>query len=883
MDNCTKTTCPYCGVGCGLLVSEKEDGGFTVSGDPDHPSNFGRICSKGAALGETLDLEGRLLHPKINGQKTNWSTATKIVASKFNAIIAEHGPDAVAFYVSGQLLTEDYYVANKLMKGFIGSGNIDSNSRLCMSSSVVGHKRIFGSDTVPGCYEDLDKADLVVLVGSNLAWCHPVLFQRLQKARAEHGTKIVVIDPRKTETCDIADIHLAIHPGTDVALFNGLFRYLKEDGHADENFTSLHTVGFEVTYKLAKNAGDNAAIAKTCDLDAAELTAFYELFAKTGRTVSVYSQGVNQSIQGSDKVNAIINCHLLTGRIGKVGAGPFSVTGQPNAMGGREVGALANMLAAHMDFSSETTERVQRFWQSPAIATKPGFKAVDLFKEMHAGKIKAIWIMATNPAVSMPNAKFVREALKTCEFVVLSDCMENTATAAYADVHFPATTWGERDGTVTNSERRISRQKPFLPIPEGAKHDWQIIRDVAKEMGHSSAFKYQNISEIFTEHAALSAFENNGQRDFNIEGFADLDKASYDQIPPTQWPYGKDKKTTGPRFFNDGKFFTPSGKANFVPVKLQVSSNVISDTYPLLLNTGRVRDHWHTMTRTGKSTRLALHRSEPFIDIHPKDIKSHGLVEGELTAVSSSLGKVVIRVRGSEKVEPKRPFIPIHWNDNVASNAVVGELINSEHDPLSGQPNLKQTPINIIPWRAGWYGFIISKKPIDVSRFDYWCKIQTTGCYLYEIAHQTMPNDVADLARDLSSSEGEWLSASDPNNGLHRFAQIENDALQTCLMISANNQLPPREWLVELFNNDIIDSLSRLGLLSGLPPAGAIEKGRIICSCNSVGIHQIIEAIQSGATTPDAVGTKCHAGTNCGSCRTEINELVGEYALQAAE
>ncbi|TIP52257.1 MAG: nitrate reductase, partial [Mesorhizobium sp.] len=490
-----RTTCPYCGVGCGVLAKIAADGTTSVRGDPGHPANFGKLCSKGTALGETLGPEGRLLEPEIGGRQAGWDEALDLVAEKFSRAIAKHGPDSVAFYVSGQLLTEDYYVANKLM-----------NSRLCMASSVAGHRRAFGEDIVPGVYEDFECADLIVLTGSNTAWCHPVLYRRMLAARGERGTKIVVIDPRRTATADACDLHLALDPGTDVLLFNGLLAHLVQSGKIDSDFIRDHTSGFDATAALAcADAPSIARVAKGCGLAAADVQAFYDLFAETDRTLTAYSQGVNQSAHGTDKVNAIINCHLATGRIGRPGTGPFSVTGQPNAMGGREVGGLANQLAAHMDFADEATiDRVSRFWKAADIARRGGLKAVDMFQAVADGRIKALWVMGTNPAVSMPDASRVRAALAKCDFVVVSD-VTRTDTTRYADVLLPAAAWSEKDGTVTNSERRISRQRPFLPAPGEARADWRIVCDVAARMGFGDAFAYQAPAEIFREHAALSA------------------------------------------------------------------------------------------------------------------------------------------------------------------------------------------------------------------------------------------------------------------------------------------------------------------------------------------------------------------------------------------
>ena len=493
-----RTTCPYCGVGCGVRASARPDGGHDIAGDERHPANFGRLCVKGSALGETIGLDGRLLHPKMREpaggalRDVSWDEALDAVAGGLRRIVDEHGPDAVALYVSGQLLTEDYYVANKLMKGYVGSANIDTNSRLCMSSSVAGHKRAFGEDVVPVCYEDLELADLVVLVGSNTAWCHPILFQRIVKIKeARPDMKVVVIDPRYTATCEMADLHLPLGAGTDVRLFNGLLSFLAEHGAIDTQFVDSHTSGYAEALAAASAGAatgfDLVQCAKACKVDPHDLLEFYRLFARTERVVTVYSQGVNQSSSGTDKVNSIINCHLLTGRIGKPGMGPFSFTGQPNAMGGREVGGLANTLAAHLELdNARHRELVQQFWGAPVVASRAGLKAVELFDAIEQGRVKAVWIMGTNPVVSLPDSDQAKRALARCELVVSSDIVESTDTNAFAHILLPALGWGEKDGTVTNSERRISRQRAFLPAPGEARPDWQIICDVARRMGYAS-------------------------------------------------------------------------------------------------------------------------------------------------------------------------------------------------------------------------------------------------------------------------------------------------------------------------------------------------------------------------------------------------------------
>ena len=525
--NPVRTACPYCGVGCGVLATPTGERAATIAGDPDHPANRGKLCSKGTHLGETMGLENRLLHPMIGSKRADWDSALDLVAAKFAAAIAEHGPDSVAFYASGQMLTEDYYVANKLMKGFIGTGNIDTNSRLCMASAVAAHTRAFGEDVVPCSYGDLDAADLIILVGSNTAWCHPVIWQRIEAARAKRGTKIVVIDPRRTETAAGADLHLAIAPDSDVALWNGLLTEMRTIWQLDGSYLANH-VDVPADFWSSLDAGK---VAKICDIEPGDLQAFYTLFADHPRTVTLFSQGVNQSTSGTDKANAIINVHLATGRIGRPGTGPFSITGQPNAMGGREVGGLATMLAAHLGFSDAERDRAQRFWQSPTIAPGPGLKAVDLFEAMAAGTIKAVWIMATNPVVSMPDTNMARMALATCPFVVVSDCIDGTDTQRYAHVRLPALGWGEKDGTVTNSERRVSRQRAFLGPPGEARADWLAVAQVAQRMGFDG-FGYPSAASVFREFAGQTGFENDGARLLDISDRAAMSDADYAAMAP---------------------------------------------------------------------------------------------------------------------------------------------------------------------------------------------------------------------------------------------------------------------------------------------------------------------------------------------------------------
>ncbi|TPJ70139.1 nitrate reductase [Mesorhizobium sp. B2-7-1] len=882
-----RTTCPYCGVGCGVLAEVAADGTTTVRGDTDHPANFGRLCSKGAALDETLGLEGRLLRPEILGKPASWDDALDLVAEKFSRTIAEHGPDSVAFYVSGQLLTEDYYVANKLMKGFFGSANIDTNSRLCMASSVAGHRRAFGEDIVPGVYEDFEHADLIVLTGSNTAWCHPVLYQRMLAARRERGTKIVVIDPRRTATADECDLHLALDPGTDVLLFNGLLAHLVQVGKVDADFIRGSTSGFDAAAALASaDAPSVARVAKGCGLVAADVKAFYDLFAETEGTVTVYSQGVNQSAHGTDKVNAIINCHLVTGRIGKPGMGPFSVTGQPNAMGGREVGGLANQLAAHMDFADEANiDRVSRFWNAPDIARRGGLKAVDMFQAVADGRIKALWVMGTNPAVSMPDASRVRAALSKCDFVVVSD-VTRTDTTRYADVLLPAAAWGEKDGTVTNSERRLSRQRPFLPSPGEARADWRIIRDVAVRMGFGNAFVYQTPAEIFREHAALSAFENNGERLFDLGGLADLGDAEYATLAPRHWP-ALDRHEQLTRLFGDDRFPTSDGRARFVPVRQEATAFTVDADYPLALNTGRLRDQWHTMTRTGNVPRLMANAPEPAVDLHPVDAAAHNLKDGDLAHLSTRFGFVRARVRVTEAQRRGQAFMPMHWSGQFAAKASAGLLSSPVTDPHSGQPELKHVPARIVQEETGWAGVLITRRDLRPTGFVHWSRCAVEGGWVYELTGTEPPDQGILLARKLLGVQrrDQLLEYTDRRGLAYRAAAIDDaGAMAEALLVAAPDQLPAREWLVSLLaTRQRLSATDRHALLSGRSPVPMPAIGRVVCACFHVGANQLASAVAAGCDSLEAIGSTLRAGTNCGSCRSEIRAIIDARQVQAAE
>ncbi|MGD9918872.1 MAG: molybdopterin-dependent oxidoreductase [Paenirhodobacter sp.] len=871
-----RTTCPYCGVGCGVIARPDGAGGVTIRGDRTHPANAGKLCSKGSALGETLDLEGRLLTPQIGARAAGWDEALDLVAGKFREAIATHGPDSVAFYVSGQLLSEDYYVANKLMKGFIGSANIDTNSRLCMASSVAGHRRAFGTDTVPGLYDDLDEAEVIVLVGSNLAWCHPVLYQRIAAAKkANPALRVVTVDPRRTATSDIADLHLAVAPGSDAALFNALLCEIVAHGAVDARYVSAHVTGFDAALAAAQASDPGVT-----GLSRADLAAFFRLWIGTEKVVTIYSQGVNQSSSGTDKVNAIINCHLASGRIGKPGAGPFSVTGQPNAMGGREVGGLANMLACHLDLEeAHHRDAVQRFWQSPAMPTAPGLKAVDMFRAAGDGRIKALWIICTNPAVSMPEAERVRAAIAACDFVVVSEMFPDTDTARLADVLLPATGWGEKDGTVTNSERCISRQRALLPAPGEARADWRIFCDIAARMGWAKDFAYDGPAAIFREYAALSGVAGALGRDFDISAHAEISDADYDRLAPFTWPQSAAKR--GGRFFADGKFYTADGRGRMLAVTPQPPRVALDAAHPFRLNTGRVRDHWHTMTRTAKSPRLGLHMGEPYLEIHPEDAARLGLAPAALAEVSNPQGRALLRVLVSARMQPGAVFAPMHWSDQTAACARIDALVPAHVDPVSGQPESKGAAVAIAPFPARWFGFAVSATDVTPTT-DYWAKTRSRAGWRIELAGREIPADWEDFARTLFGlPEAQAVTMLDPAHGRARVALLIEGRVAAAIFTAPEPVSVARGHVAAL-----LEGPDAPGVLAGQPGADRPDPGATVCACFDVGVNTIVAAIRDqGLTSVEAIGAALQAGTNCGSCRPELAALLAatRAAAEAAE
>jgi assimilatory nitrate reductase catalytic subunit len=858
------------------------DGGATVVGDPAHPANFGRLCSKGSALAETLSLERRLLHPMLRHAdgslvRVDWDTAVDKVAVGLRTVVDRDGPDAVAFYLSGQLLTEDYYVANKLMKGFLGSANVDTNSRLCMASSVAGHRRAFGADTVPGTYKDIDNAELIVLVGSNTAWCHPVLFQRMTEAKHERGAQLIVVDPRRTATAEDADLFLAIAPGTDTALFCGLLAYLADNLALDHAYIDAHTTGFvEALARAREIAGSVAATAQATALDPADVARFFALFCKTERVVTCFSQGVNQSAQGTDKVNAIINVHLATGRIGRSGMGPFSLTGQPNAMGGREVGGLANQLAAHMDFSAAALDRVRRFWNAPRLATGEGLKAVDMFEAVERGRIKALWVMATNPAVSLPRAAAVRAALNRLQLFVVSDNVRSNDTIeAGAHVLLPAAAWGEKDGTVTNSERRISRQRAFLSLPGEARPDWRIVSDVARRLGFGDAFDYRGPADVFREHAALSAFENDGQRDFDIGALVGLSDSSYDRLDPVMWPARPGETRSEWRFFRDGGFFTADGRASFVAPQPPRSRDATNEAFPLHLNTGRVRDQWHTMTRTGLSPRLCAHSPEPIVEIHPADAEAAKLSDGGFAEVTTPNGSTILKVSVQAGQRRGSIFTPIHWSDATATHARIGDMVTAAADPFSGQPDLKATPACVKPVAFAYRGFALTRSTIALPAGTWFARVAVIGGEGVLFATNEPPSRWYDVARRLVPEDAELAEYVDQERGLMRIAAFRSGRLEGCIFLSPAQTPPQWDAMRLLFEAGDLDESERHNLLDERGDEGLADTGPVICACFGVRLSAIRDAIETGiAASVTDIGRTLRAGTNCGSCVPELRGII---------
>ncbi len=870
-----KTTCPYCGVGCGVRAIS--DG---IEGDPDHPANRGRLCVKGKTLGLTLDDRERLTTPLIDGREASWDMALDLAAARFRATIAAHGPDSVAFYVSGQFLTEDYYVANKLMKGFIGSANIDTNSRLCMASPAAAHIRAFGEDVVPGIYEDFEEADLILFTGSNAAWCHPVLFQRALAARERRGGRIIVIDPRRSATAELADLHVPIAPGGDGALFAALLAECARCGALDDDYIARHTNGFPETLAAAAQVPHG--------IDPAMFATLAAHVAATPRMVTAFSQGVNQSARGTDTVQAILNLHLATGRIGKPGATPFSLTGQPNAMGGREVGGLATQLAAHIGFEDEAARaRLARFWRAPNLARKPGLKAVDLFDAVHDGEIKAIWIAGTNPAESMPQSEHVRAALDRCPFVAVADCWP-TATTARAHLVLPASGWSEKDGTVTNSERMISRQRAFRRAPGAAKPDWWMFAELGSRLGFPKNFDFPCPAAIFREHAALTACLNQAVRLLDLGVLANITDAEYDALAPGRWPPGNGKE----RLFAHGDFPTADGRARFIAVAPPLAPAGPDHPFTLnpsfTLNTGRLRDQWHTMTRTGRVAALMTHREEARLEIAPADARALGIAPGDPVAIANGEKRTVLPAMITPGQRQGTVFAAIHWTEAAGSAGTINAVIGAARDPVSGQPAFKHGRVLLARLTPCWHGIALASVPVtvrsDLTGKALWSRTpRADGRVLLRFTGLS-PSFPAETGRAIAESlfvlpaEMPTIDYADARRFVFRLALLDGSKLVLLLHLSPPGQpLPTPEALEALFTRAW--NMPDPAELFTSRKSGEHSE-RILCVCHQVSERTIRSAIaRDGLADPAAIGRATRAGTGCGSCLSELKGLLRETRL----
>lgn len=699
-----KSTCSYCGVGCGIVAGVNSQNKVQVEGDPDHPVNAGMLCSKGMNLHYVVnDTSDRILYPEMRWSRSHprervtWNDALDRAAGVFKSLIQKYGPNSVGFYISGQCLTEEYYIANKLTKGFLGTNNIDTNSRLCMSSAVVAYKKTFGEDIVPVSYEDIELGDVFLIAGANPAWCHPILFRRLEKHKEKNpNVKIIVVDPRKTDSANFADIHLQIIPGTDIILHNAIGRRLIESGLADADFIKNHTENY-LDYRKQVMATSLKDAAKLCGITVDEIRHVADLIGTSNGFISMWAMGLNQSAIGTDKNFSLLNLSLVTGRIGKPGNGPFSLTGQPNAMGGREVGGMANLLAVHKDLQNpQHRQEVADFWGVDQISPKPGLTATEMFDALESGEMKAVWIICTNPLVSLPNLKKIEKALENAKFVVVQDISHKSDTVAYADLVLPAAGWLEKEGTMTNSERRISYLAKGINPPGEARPDAEILCDFAKRMGFRG-FNFSNAEEIYEEYCAMTKGTN-----------IDISYLNYDRLKNEgsfQWPVPEYRHTGTSRLFMDQKFFTPTQKAIFnIPAQIENTSEKPNAEYPFILTTGRIRDQWHTMTKTGKVARLRTHYSHPVLEINQLDGYIYKIKEGDVVEVKSKNGVVRVRTKLSNSIRGGVVFLPMHWGKQLQNDLNrANNLTNTLVDPQSKEPDFKYTTVSVTKY----------KKPIE--------------------------------------------------------------------------------------------------------------------------------------------------------------------------
>jgi assimilatory nitrate reductase catalytic subunit len=882
-----------------VIVQAAGDRIVGMRGDPEHPANFGKLCSKGNTLHLASVRTGRATVPLLRESRTvlpaptSWDNALDVAADRFARIIAEHGPDAVAFYVSGQLLTEDYYVFNKLARALVGTHNIDSNSRLCMSSAVAAYKATLGADAVPCSYEDIDLADLMLIAGSNTAFAHPIVFRRIEAAREKNpDLKLIVVDPRRTDTAASADLHLAIAPGSDALLYSSMLHVLLWEGLTDNAFIAAHTSGFaELRAQLAEFTP--GAVAAACGLRPEEIVAAARMFGTAKAPLSFWCQGLNQSIHGTANGAALIHLHLATGKIGRPGMGPFSLTGQPNAMGGRETGTMANLLPGHRNLVDPADRAdLARLWNIPALPERPGKTAVELFDALAEGTVKAVWIACTNPAQSLPDLAKVKQALTNAEFVVVQDAWADTETAAYADLLLPAATWGEKDGTLTNSERRISRVRAAVPPPGDARADWRIARDFARALGPKlgvgetvkELFPYASPAEVYAEYVKTTL-----GRDLDIGG---LSHEALDRHGPLQWPVIDNKGTE--RLYTDHRFAFPDGKARFIAIDMRLTAEAPDARHPFRLLTGRLRDQWHGMSRTGRIPRLYSHEPEPRIQVHPSDLNRRGWQDGQLMRVKSRRGEIVLPIAASEEVRPGQAFVAMHWGARSLSHDGVNALTMGACDPVSKQPELKHAALRIepaaLPWRlvalrspglaADAHETVLAWRerlaPL-LAGFDY-AVLTLDGrerplvVLRLALAEPLPAARVEQIARALDMPEEACLAYRDPAKNVIKRAKIE-DARLAGILLAGEDQAS--NWLRAAMKDGVpIDALRRwIFAPRAEPPVAAAAPRKVICNCLDVSEDAIKREIAAGADLT-ALQEKLKCGTSCGSCVPEIRRML---------
>ena len=921
----TRSTCPYCGVGCGVVIESTGNQITGVRGDPEHPANRGRLCSKGASLHQTVSAgvtrQTRLLQPMRRlhrgaaPQVVGWDGAMDFAATALAQIVIEYGPDAVGFYISGQLLTEDYYVFNKLAKGLLGTNNIDSNSRLCMSSAVAGYKQSLGSDAPPTCYDDIALAHCIFIAGANPAFAHPVLFRRIEDAkRANPDLKIIVVDPRHTDSAEMADLHLAIQPGTDVLLFHGMLHLMLWEGWTDAAFIAAHTSGFDDLKATVRDCTP-ALVAQTCGISQQDLLTASRLFANSSATLSLYCQGLNQSSSGTAKNTALINLHLATAHIGKPGAGPFSLTGQPNAMGGREVGGMANLLSGHRDLANaDHRAEVARLWGVADVPAKAGKTAVEMFQAAADGEIRALWIACTNPAQSLPDQATVRRALERAELVVLQEAFATTETCAYADLLLPATSWGEKEGTVTNSERRISRVRAAAPAPGQTRHDWSIAVDLGQRLqrllpavAQGDLFPYTTPESVWNEHRASTA-----GRDLDITGL------SYRVLEagPRHWPMAAGDDTETARLYLNHVFATPDGRARFVNTAYRPPSEPRDARYPFSLNTGRLRDQWHGMSRTGTLASLFGHVPEPVLQMHPQDMARRLLRAADLVQVTSRRGSIVLPVQPCPDLGLGQVFLAMHWGGEYLSGvsstgqrlAGVNALTLPALCPSSKQPELKNAAVKVLKTELPWSLLGMAWLPNDAALSGRATLVACMGLFPFAScvpfaadtsawdgpaarsgvlfranAHEAPEPEVLQrIEAALGLLGPETMRYVDRNRGQHRAARLlrregTGSPLDAFLLAGDTRA---EAWIKTLLQTGSpVQTQGRSLLLPGSRAPVALQaRGHQVCSCFGVSDIAIAERLTSCLGTPEArlasLQEALRCGTNCGSCMPQLRRMV---------